>query len=406
MFDSHTFYKKRLSSHVKNLSRYLKYMFNGHIAFAMLFFTAATAYYYQQWLEQLPANFPTGIIMGIVLGLLISYNPIRTLLQEPDLVFLIAAEQRMGPYFRNSIMYSFVIQTYLIVLAAAAFGPLYFTSFSGRAGSVYLVTILLFLVLKGMNMLTNWNMLKVRDKSLRTIDLTARTLLNIVTAYFVIEGHALFAIITIVLLLLVIVYDFMVAAKQPGIIWDLLIEKDQSRLQSFYRIANLFADVPHLKNKVKKREWLTKPFISRIPFERSATYDYLYQISFLRSGDYLGMYIRLVVIGGIFIWVIPNVWIKMLFAILFIYLSLFQMMALYQHHRTQMWLDLYPVNPNLKQTAVIKIIRKLGYVQAFAFTFLFIFQLEWLGSIIILAGALTFVWAYVRFYVIPKLSKV
>lgn len=381
-------------------------MFNGHIAFAMLFFTAATAYYYQQWLEQLPANFPTGIIMGIVLGLLISYNPIRTLLQEPDLVFLIAAEQRMGPYFRNSIMYSFVIQTYLIVLAAAAFGPLYFTSFSGRAGSVYLVTILLFLVLKGMNMLTNWNMLKVRDKSLRTIDLTARTLLNIVTAYFVIEGHALFAIITIVLLLLVIVYDFMVAAKQPGIIWDLLIEKDQSRLQSFYRIANLFADVPHLKNKVKKREWLTKPFISRIPFERSATYDYLYQISFLRSGDYLGMYIRLVVIGGIFIWVIPNVWIKMLFAILFIYLSLFQMMALYQHHRTQMWLDLYPVNPNLKQTAVIKIIRKLGYVQAFAFTFLFIFQLEWLGSIIILAGALTFVWAYVRFYVIPKLSKV
>lgn len=37
MFDSHALYKKRLSSHVKNLSRYLKYMFNGHIAFAMFF---------------------------------------------------------------------------------------------------------------------------------------------------------------------------------------------------------------------------------------------------------------------------------------------------------------------------------------------------------------------------------
>lgn len=37
MFDSHAFYKKRLSAHVKNLSRYLKYMFNGHIAFAMFF---------------------------------------------------------------------------------------------------------------------------------------------------------------------------------------------------------------------------------------------------------------------------------------------------------------------------------------------------------------------------------
>ncbi|WP_193064765.1 ABC transporter permease [Oceanobacillus oncorhynchi] len=406
MFDSHALYKKRLSSHVKNLSRYLKYMFNGHIAFAMFFFIAATAYYYQQWLEQLPENFPTGIIMGIVLGLLISYNPIRTLLQEPDLVFFIAAEQQMGSYFRNSLIYSFAIQTYLIVLAAAAFSPLYFASFSGRAGSIYLVTLLLFLVFKGMNMLANWNMLKVREKSLRTIDLTARTLLNIVTAYFVIEGQALYAVITIVLLLLVIVYDFIVAAKQPGIIWELLIEKDQIRLQSFYRIANLFADVPHLKNKVKRREWLTKTFISRIPFERSAAYDYLYQISFLRSGDYLGMYLRLVVIGGIFIWVIPNVWIKLLFAILFIYLSVFQMMALYHHHRTQMWLDLYPLKPGLKLDAVIKIIRKLGYMQAFAFTFLFIFQLEWLGSIIVLIGGLAFVWAYVTFYVQPKLDKV
>lgn len=406
MFDSHAFYKKRLSAHVKNLSRYLKYMFNGHIAFAMFFFIAATAYYYQQWLEQLPPNFPTGIIMGIVLGLLISYNPIRTLLQEPDLVFLLAAEQQMGPYFRNSIIYSFVIQTYLIVLASAAFSPLYFTSFDERAGSVFLVTVLLFLLLKGMNMLINWYMLKVRDKNSRTIDLTVRTLLNIVIAYFVIEGQALYAVITIVLLFLVIVYDFIVASKQPGIFWDLLIEKDQIRLQSFYRIANLFADVPHLKNKVKRRDWLTKTFISRIPFERSATYDYLYQISFLRSGDYLGMYIRLVVIGGIFIWVIPNIWIKMVFAILFIYLSVFQMMALYQHHRTQMWLDLYPVNPGLKQTAVIRIIRKLGYVQAFAFTFLFIFQLEWLGSVIILLGGLSFVWAYIKLYVKPKLDKV
>ncbi|WP_080874084.1 ABC transporter permease [Oceanobacillus timonensis] len=405
MFDSHELYKKRLSSHVTNLSRYLKYMFNGHIAFAMLFFVAATAYYYQQWLEQLPPNFPTGIIMGIVLGLLMSYNPIRTLLQEPDLVFLIAAEQRMGPYFRNSIIYSFIIQMYLVVLAAAAFGPLYFASFSGRTGSVYLVMLLLFLVLKGMNMLTNWHMLKVREKSLRTVDLTARTLLNIVIAYFIIEGHAVFAIISIVLLLLVIVYDFTVAVKQPGISWELLIEKDQMRLQSFYRIANLFADVPHLKNKVKKREWLTRPIISRVPFAQSATYDYLYQLSFLRSGDYLGMYVRLVIIGGIFIWVIPNGWIKILFAILFIYLSVFQMMALYHHHRTQMWLDLYPVKPDLKRAAVIAIIRKLGYVQTIVFTLLFLFQFEWLGSIILFIGGLAFVWAYVTFYVQPKLGK-
>jgi len=59
MFDSHAFFKRRLSAHVKELSRYLRYIFNGHMAVAMLFFISALAYYYQQWLAQLSEQFPT-----------------------------------------------------------------------------------------------------------------------------------------------------------------------------------------------------------------------------------------------------------------------------------------------------------------------------------------------------------
>ena len=112
MFDSHEFYKKRFSSHLKETGRYLKYIFNGHMAFAILFFISASAYYYQQWLTELPANFPTALIIGITFGLIVSYSPVRTLLKEPDLVFLIVAETKMGAYFRNALIYSFVIQLY------------------------------------------------------------------------------------------------------------------------------------------------------------------------------------------------------------------------------------------------------------------------------------------------------
>ncbi len=73
MFDSHKFYKKRLSTHVKETSRYLKYMFNGHIAVAMLFLISVMAFYYQQLLTQLPENFPTAWVIGIIFGLLVKY---------------------------------------------------------------------------------------------------------------------------------------------------------------------------------------------------------------------------------------------------------------------------------------------------------------------------------------------
>lgn len=170
MFDSHAFYKKRLSMHIKELSRYMRYIFNGHIAFAILFFIAAIAYYYQAWLAQLPEDFPTAIIIGLAFGLLVSYSPVRTLLKEPDLVFLIAAEEKMRSYFRNSIIYSFVIQLYLILLIAAAFGPLYTASFPDREGNPYLLTIVILLFFKVANLFVNWWMYKIREKVLGALN--------------------------------------------------------------------------------------------------------------------------------------------------------------------------------------------------------------------------------------------
>lgn len=402
MFDSHDFFKKRFSAHLKETSRYLKYIFNGHIAVAMLFFISALAYYYQQWLMALPENFPTALIMGIVLGLLVSYSPVRTLLKEPDLVFLIAAEQKMKAYFRNSLIYSFVIQLYLILLAVAAFGPLYFASYSDRSGNVYLLTLAVVLVFKVWNLIANWWMLKAREPGMRRIDQLVRTVLNIAVFYFIVEGNLLFAAISTVLFMLVFLYDYNVSRKQAGIVWDLLVEKDQNRMQAFYRLANMFADVPHLKNRTKKRNWLVA-LVNKMPFERKYTFDYLYRITFVRSGDYLGMYVRLVVIGGLFIYYIPNVWMKILFAILFLYLSSFQMMTLYQHHRTVVWLDLYPVDLKLRKTALLKIIYQLTIVQTVLFTLLFLAMQLYTEAFIACVGGVAFSYLFINGYVKRKL---
>lgn len=403
MFNSHHFFKERFSAHLKETSRYLRYIFNGHIAIAMLFFISALAVYYQKWLQEIPDDFPAAWVISIVFGLIASYSPVRTLLKEPDLVFLIPAEQKMKAYFRNAIAYSFTIQLYLVFLAAAALGPLYTTVFANRAGVVYLITIALLLVFKFANLIANWWMLKVRERDSRLIDTVVRTVLNIAVFYFFISGSMLLTGITTLLFAIVFLYDYQIASKRSGLLWDLLVEKDQSRMQAFYRLANMFADVPHLKSRVKKRHWLVR-IVSQVPFTRTATYDYLYRITLIRSGDYLGIYMRLVVIGGVLIYVIPPLWLKIIFALLFLYLSSFQMMTLYQHHRTILWLDLYPVSLQIRLQSLLKLLLQLSIVQVILFTAVFIVMGIYIGAMITFAGGIIFSWLFVDGYVKRKLT--
>lgn len=403
MFDSHAFYKQRVSSHMKELSRYLRYIFNGHIAVATFFFIAAIAYYYQAWLAQLPENFPTAIIIGIAFGLLASYSPIRTLLKEPDLVFLIVAEEKMRPYFRNAIFYSFFIQLYVVLLVAAALGPLYTTTFSDREGSPYLLTIFVLLIYKVANLLVNWWMYRVRESRTRRLELFIRTIINILVFYFLVAGEILLASFVTIAFTVGFLFIYSLSKKKSGVLWDLLLEKDQNRMQSFYRIANMFSDVPHIKSRISKRKWLVSLLTKNITFEKKYTFDYLYRITFIRSGDYLGMYLRLIVVGGIFIVMIPTVWMKVLFAILFIYLSSFQMMALYKHHRTVMWLDIYPIVESNRQSSMLKLLYQLGFLQTVIYAALFLFDKAYLGSIVALGAGAAFTYLFTNGYIKKKI---
>ncbi|ASN06581.1 ABC transporter permease [Virgibacillus necropolis] len=400
MFDSHAFFKNRFSEHLKETSRYLRYIFNGHTAIAMLFFISAVAVYYQQWIADLPANFPTAWVVGIAFGLAASYSPVRTLLKEPDLVFLIAAESKMNAYFRNALLYSFVIQLYLLLIVAAALAPLYSATYPERES--YLLTVLVMLVFKVWNLLANWWMLKFRASSIRQTDLITRTVLTVAVFYFLILGDLILTAVTTGLYMVVFLYDYTISRKQAGVVWDLLVQKDRNRMQTFYRIANMATDVPHLKSKVKRRQWLTS-IVSRVPFQNKHTFNYLYRITFVRSGDYLGMYVRLIVIGGLFIYFVPHVWMKILFGLLFLYMSSFQMMTLYHQHRTIMWLDLYPVDPKWRKHAVIKWLFQLGLIQTVLFAIVFLPLQEFVGAGIILVGGFIFNYLFINGYVKKKL---
>src|SRR5699024_4541091 len=140
---------------------------------------------------------------------------------------------------------------------AAALGPLYFHAFPERSGKVYLLTILVLLIIKAWNLITNWLMLKIRNNRVRFIDQVIRFLLSVAIFYFLLLGHLVLTGIITVILFAVFMNDYIASRKQLGLAWELLVEKDQNKKQFFYRMASMFVDVPHLKNRVKRRKLLT-----------------------------------------------------------------------------------------------------------------------------------------------------
>src|SRR5699024_3522606 len=153
----------------------------------------------------------------------------------------------------------------------------------------------------------------------------------------------------IILFCLLTVNNYFLIQKQAGIAWETLIDNDQHRLASFYRFVSMFADVPHLTNRLKKRRMLGKLVNRSVPFSHEATYAYLYRLSFIRSSDYLNMYIRLTVIGAIVIYFVPNIWFKLAFVLLFLYMTRFQMISLFNYYRTNIWLYFYLIEESLRE---------------------------------------------------------
>ncbi|MDY0396025.1 ABC transporter permease [Virgibacillus halophilus] len=140
--------------------------------------------------------------------------------------------------------------------------------------------------------------------------------------------------------------------------------------------------------------------------QQKSTFDYLYRITFIRSGDYFGMYVRLIIIGGLVMYYVPNFWMKVIFAILFLYMSIFQMMTLYQHHRTIVWLDIYPVETKIRQQALMKWLLQLALLQLVIFTVLLLLLKAFLAGAVVFVGGAVFVFVFIFGYVKHKISAV
>jgi ABC-2 type transport system permease protein len=400
MFNVLKLWSDRSKHTSKELSRYLRYIFNGHLMIVLIFLIGSLTFYYQQWVKTLDESFPAAVIMAVILGVFLTYSPVYTFLLEADRVFLLPIESKLTKYFWRSGIVSFVLQAYILLMVLAAMMPMY-VQVSGSTYRTFFYFVFLMLLLKIWNLATRWRIQYYVEKNVHRTDSFVRFCLNSVFLYLLFVLASKFLLIILFIIMLGLYYYFFQNSKKKGLKWEEIILLEQNRLTGFYRIANLFTDVPKFKDEVKRRKWLDW-MARKIVFQQNNTQLYLLTRTFLRSGDYLGLVIRLTVIGGLVIYYWDFIYGQFLFLLLFLYLTGFQLLPLKNHHQNVLWIDLYPIDNEQQEKSFKKILRWVLLLQTSVFSLLFVLKGDWVLFIIGMGIGVVFSLVFVRYYSLKK----
>jgi ABC-2 type transport system permease protein len=396
MFDDHKLWRDRFSQRTKDLGKYLRYIFNGHLMIVLIFLIGAAAYYYQNWVKNLPDHFPAAIIMAVIIGIFLTYSPVYNFLLEADQVFLLPLEDKMKRYFYRSGIVSLVYQGYILLVVLAIFMPMY-ARVSTSGFRPFFTFLILLLALKAWNLASSWRIQYFIPPTIHRWDTIVRYFINTTFAFLLFKQASPIILLFIAVIMALYYRSFYKYTKNSSLKWDLLISQEEKRMNSFYRLANLFTDVPMLKNTVKRRKWLD-PLVKTIRFTQENTFQYLFVRTFLRSGDYLGLFVRLTIIGGIAIYFLSFGLGQIVIAVLFLYLTGFQLLPLWNHHQNKIWVDLYPVKAKDKKSAFYSLLMTILMVQTVLFAIILLVKSQWSSALFEFVAGSIFSYIFVFIY--------
>jgi ABC-2 type transport system permease protein len=403
MFNPQHLWKERFGTFTKETGSYLRYIFNGHLVIVVLFLLGTAAFYYQEWIKTLQPDFPAAWIIALLLAAVLTYSPIQTFLTEADKIFLLPLETRLDDYFRKSITFSLSLQSYLLLLVLAVLMPLH-VKIHGADFKSFFILLFALILIKWINILIRWNVQYFIEKNVKLTDSIIRFCINVVLLYFIFSGAQLvFAAIPAVALIILYFY-YKKQAKNKGLKWEQLIEDEERRMNAFYRVANMFTDVPKLRDRTKRRKWLDWLF-NILPYKQDLAFSHLYLRTFARSGDYFGLLVRLTLIGGSALYFLSYGPGQILLALLFMYLTGFQLLPLWNHHQNKLWVGLYPVPEDARSKSFTSLLLGIMIFQAAVFAGTVFIKGDLILGLIVLASGIAFSLFFVYFYSKSKLES-
>lgn len=215
MFDDQKLWKERFGSRLKDLTRYLRYIFNGHLVVVLLFLVGGGSLYYQKWIAGLSNSFPAVTIMAVVLGIFLTYSPVYNFLLEADQVFLIPLENRLKRYFLKSGAASFVFQGYILLMVFALLMPMY--AHVGNHGFQHFIPFFaVLLAAKAWNLVVSWQITYFVQPSVYLWDRVVRFFINVIFCYLLFQQAQIVFLLVIGLVMVFYYRSFLSEQEKWG----------------------------------------------------------------------------------------------------------------------------------------------------------------------------------------------
>ncbi|CAM1658488.1 hypothetical protein SORA22_03770 [Streptococcus oralis] len=300
---------KRKQAFRKECVGYLRYVLNDHFVLFLLVLIGFLAYQYSQLLQDFPENhWPILLFLGIVSALLLAWGGIATYIEAPDKLFLLVSEEEVKLYLKGQTVRSLVFWLFVQTLFLLLFVPLFLAM--GYGFPVFLIYVVL---------LGAGKYLLFRQKASKFL-------------------------------------------TETGLDWDYIIAQESKRKQVLLRFFALFTQVKGVSNSVKRRAYLDF-ILKTVQKAPGKIWQNLYLRSYLRNGDLFALSLRLLFLSLLAEIFIEQSWIATAVVVLFNYLLLFQLLALYRAFDYQYLTQLFPLEKGEKEKGLQAVIRGLtGFV--------------------------------------------
>jgi len=381
-------------------SRYLKLLGNSGFMFSLYILILGGGVYYQRWIKGLSSDFPTEWILTAVFGILVFRTPLRTFLKSADLVFLLPVEKQLAGYFLQALIYNGLLQGTSIVFVWAIAMPLYRHTVSEDIMGYLIILVLLFAV-KAWNLYAVWQEQHVLESTLYDL---LRGFLTIVFIGMVLFKMPWWAVVIVILAIVVLTLSIIQPLSKHLLKWDKLLAGEKRQLERFYRLANMITDVPRMRNRMKPRRWLTG-LTELYGYGQAQVFKKFYLKTFIRSGEYLGIWFRLLLIGILLMILLPKGVTSAIVAWVFTYLTASQLTALYNEYFASSSTS-FTLSEKYLKSSFLHIYSTVLLVQMVIFSLfaLFISRSLEIAGITLLVG-LALIYAFTYSYVKRKVNK-
>jgi ABC-2 type transport system permease protein len=376
--DVQALWKQRFERYARETIGYWQYAARSNFIGFLLFLIIVSSYYYAKTLQHLPTSYPYIWITALVLVPLLVWSPIRTLLKEPDRMFLLRVELKMGAYFRGGFLYSLFMQSFFSFLALTALWPLY-RHCAGDASQPFLFVLGFLLILKTANLQASWRESQFVLTQARVLSASYRWI-AVFVIIFLLFLHSPLETLAATFIFICIWLAVFSQLTRYRVGWDYLIDREKQHQGRLYTFFNWFIDVPHLSTRIRHRSWISG-ITKTLPFASDSTYLYLYSKTLLRT-ELFGMVERITLIGALAIFVLSSDAARTVVFLAALLITTVQLSSLGQAHRYTFWLEMYPLDKSLKPASIAWIVWTTLFIQSLLLAIPLLIRTPWVYALV------------------------